>query len=111
MQLCFVSRRTFFILKVPINCLLSDFVGAAYFVLSGRYSWDEASARCPRKEGYLPWTQKKEDLLRLSREMEANRLQTSWIGIKRTYTSDPRWLDGTKLGIIMFKQKCLFCVI
>ena len=79
--------------------LLSGFVGSEYTVLRGSNDWNEARLRCAEKGDILPWAVK-EELTTLSNHMKYNSLKTSWTGIRRTYTLDPRWVDGTKLSIL-----------
>ena len=83
--------------NLTITILLSGFVGAEYTVLRGSNGWNEARLRCAEKGDILPWAVK-EELKTLSHLMEYHSLQTSWTGIRRTYTLDPRWVDGTKLS-------------
>ena len=61
-------------------------------------TWDSGQSYCAQRGGYLPWVQSKQDMRELASQMEAEHLQTAWLGMRKTSLNGLRWMDGTPIS-------------
>ena len=63
-------------------------------------TWSLGYNYCAKDGENLPLVQTKQDIKKLSRQMEEQHLQTAWLGIRKMPYDGLRWMDGTGISKI-----------
>ena len=69
-----------------------------HFSITGNDDFESAKSSCESQGGHLPVVEHKHDMGPLVAVMKTNRIQTAWLGIRKTNKGGLKWMDGTDIG-------------